>query len=288
MPSSVPLSISVICLPTEHLLGLLSITDYQYIVTLNSGGASPGEAASRCRSQMSRKCWASPFTLCKLRGSSPPAVRKAGLPAGTTSHAQRHHYASILLAVASRCCGGSRAAGSGEREPRAYDIRRIGKQQARGRAAAQGRSAYKIIRQDLGEGAPRRRRIVGEELDPAEEELTEEAATRVLRGESLRSITMDWNERGAKTVGGGSLEQCPSQGHARSLTWRAHPTRRTYARSPLRPPATCGSTGQASACSATHYQLRARPQACSYRLMASCAACAWFISTKHVVHPRAQ
>ena len=28
MPSSVPLSISVICLPTEHLLELLSITSY--------------------------------------------------------------------------------------------------------------------------------------------------------------------------------------------------------------------------------------------------------------------
>ena len=40
MPSSVPLSISVICLPTEHLLQLLSVTDYWYIVTVNSGGAS--------------------------------------------------------------------------------------------------------------------------------------------------------------------------------------------------------------------------------------------------------
>jgi hypothetical protein len=28
MPSSVPLSISVICLPTEHLLQLLSVTYY--------------------------------------------------------------------------------------------------------------------------------------------------------------------------------------------------------------------------------------------------------------------
>jgi hypothetical protein len=36
----VPLSISVIDLPTEHLLGLLSVTDYQYIVTLISGAAS--------------------------------------------------------------------------------------------------------------------------------------------------------------------------------------------------------------------------------------------------------
>ena len=40
MPSSVPLSISVICLLTEHLLELLSVTDYWYIVTLNSGAAS--------------------------------------------------------------------------------------------------------------------------------------------------------------------------------------------------------------------------------------------------------
>jgi hypothetical protein len=40
MPSRIPLSISVICLPTEHLLGLLSDTDYWYIVTLNSGSAS--------------------------------------------------------------------------------------------------------------------------------------------------------------------------------------------------------------------------------------------------------
>jgi hypothetical protein len=36
----VPLSISVICLPTEHLLQLLSVTDYWYIVTMNSDGAS--------------------------------------------------------------------------------------------------------------------------------------------------------------------------------------------------------------------------------------------------------
>ena len=35
---------------------------------------------------------------------------------------------------------------------------------------------YKIIRQDLGEAAPRPRRIVGEGLEPAENELIEEAA----------------------------------------------------------------------------------------------------------------
>src|SRR5215211_2844000 len=40
MPSSVPLSISVICLTTEHFLGLLSVIDYRYIVTLNSGVTS--------------------------------------------------------------------------------------------------------------------------------------------------------------------------------------------------------------------------------------------------------
>jgi integrase len=28
-----------------------------------------------------------------------PAVRKAGLPSGTTSHALRHHFASVLLAA---------------------------------------------------------------------------------------------------------------------------------------------------------------------------------------------
>ena len=62
---------------------------------------------------------------------------------------------------------------------------------------------YKIIRQDLGEGAPRRWRIVGEELEPAEKELIEEAATRVLRGESMRSIAFDFNDRGIRAVAGG-------------------------------------------------------------------------------------
>src|SRR6476661_8026781 len=37
MPSSVPLSISVTCLPMEHLLlQLLGVTDYWYIVALSS------------------------------------------------------------------------------------------------------------------------------------------------------------------------------------------------------------------------------------------------------------
>jgi hypothetical protein len=38
---------------------------------------------------------------------------------------------------------------------------------------------YKIIRPDLGESAPRRWRIVGEELEPTEAEAIKEAATRV-------------------------------------------------------------------------------------------------------------
>jgi site-specific DNA recombinase len=65
---------------------------------------------------------------------------------------------------------------------------------------------YKIIRHDQGEGARRRWRIVGEELEPAEAELIKEAATRVLRGESLRSIAMDWNKRDIKTVGASSTK----------------------------------------------------------------------------------
>jgi hypothetical protein len=62
--------------------------------------------------------------------------------------------------------------------------------------------SYKIVRHDLREGGKRRWRIVGEELEPAEAEAIKEAAARVLRGESLRSIAMDRNERGVKTVGG--------------------------------------------------------------------------------------
>jgi site-specific DNA recombinase len=65
---------------------------------------------------------------------------------------------------------------------------------------------YKIIRHDQGEGARRRWRIVGEEIEPAEAELIKEAATRVLRGESLRSIALDWNKRGIKTVGASSTK----------------------------------------------------------------------------------
>ena len=61
---------------------------------------------------------------------------------------------------------------------------------------------YKIIYHDLGEGARRRYRIIGEELEPAEAEAIQEAATRVLRGESLRSIAFDFNKRGIKPAGG--------------------------------------------------------------------------------------
>jgi site-specific DNA recombinase len=62
---------------------------------------------------------------------------------------------------------------------------------------------YKIIRHDLGEGARRRYRITGEEIEPAEADAIKEAATRVLRGESIRSIAFDFNDRGIKPVGGG-------------------------------------------------------------------------------------
>ena len=62
---------------------------------------------------------------------------------------------------------------------------------------------YKIIRHDLGEGGRRRYRIIREEIEPAEAEAIEEAAARVLRGESIRSIAFDFNDRGIKPVGGG-------------------------------------------------------------------------------------
>jgi hypothetical protein len=40
----------------------------------------------------------------------------------------------------------------------------------------------------------------------AEAEVIKEAATRVLSGESLRSIAMDWNKRRIKPVGGNSTK----------------------------------------------------------------------------------
>ena len=36
----------------------------------------------------------------------------------------------------------------------------------------------------------------------------------MLRGESLRSIAMDWNERGVKTVGGGNVAGLHDQARA--------------------------------------------------------------------------
>jgi site-specific DNA recombinase len=62
---------------------------------------------------------------------------------------------------------------------------------------------YKINRHDLGNGGRRRYRIIGEEIEPAEAEAIKEAATRVLRGESIRSIAFDFNDRGIKPVAGG-------------------------------------------------------------------------------------
>jgi DNA invertase Pin-like site-specific DNA recombinase len=62
---------------------------------------------------------------------------------------------------------------------------------------------YKITRHDLGEGARRRYRIIGEEIEPAEADAIKEAASRVLRGESIRSIAFDFNDRGILAVGGG-------------------------------------------------------------------------------------
>jgi hypothetical protein len=62
---------------------------------------------------------------------------------------------------------------------------------------------YKINRHDLGEGGKRRYRIIGEEIEPAEAEAIKEAAARVLRGESIRSIAFNFNDRGIKPVAGG-------------------------------------------------------------------------------------
>lgn len=61
---------------------------------------------------------------------------------------------------------------------------------------------YKIIRHDLGEGVKRRYRIIGEEIEPADAEAIK-AAARVLRGQSIRSIGFDFDDRGIKPVAGG-------------------------------------------------------------------------------------
>ena len=62
---------------------------------------------------------------------------------------------------------------------------------------------YKIIRHDLGEGGRRRYRSIGEEIEPAEAETIKDAASRVLRGESIRSIAFDFNDRDIKPATGG-------------------------------------------------------------------------------------
>jgi site-specific DNA recombinase len=86
---------------------------------------------------------------------------------------------------------------------------------------------YKIIRRDTGvEGRPQYR-IIGEELKPAEAELIKEAAARVLRGESLRSIAMDWNERGIKPAGGSSTKTSKDGRKARpTVRWQGSMIRR--------------------------------------------------------------
>jgi hypothetical protein len=61
---------------------------------------------------------------------------------------------------------------------------------------------YKIIYHDLGEGSKRQCRIIGEELEPAKADAVREAVSRMLRGESLRSIALDFNRRGIKLAGG--------------------------------------------------------------------------------------
>jgi len=58
-------------------------------------------------------------------------------------------------------------------------------------------------RDDLDGDGRRRYRIIGEEIEPAEAEAIKEAAARVLRGESIRSIAFDFNDRGIKPVAGG-------------------------------------------------------------------------------------
>jgi hypothetical protein len=69
---------------------------------------------------------------------------------------------------------------------------------------------YKINRHDMGEGARRRYRIIGEEIEAAEAEAIKEADARVLRGESIRSIAFDFNDRGIRAVGaaGGQGRHC--------------------------------------------------------------------------------
>jgi hypothetical protein len=53
-----------------------------------------------------------------------------------------------------------------------------------------------------GDRRERRYRIIGEEIEPAEAEAINEAAARALRGESIRSIAFDFNDRGISKWGG--------------------------------------------------------------------------------------
>jgi site-specific DNA recombinase len=46
-------------------------------------------------------------------------------------------------------------------------------------------------------------RIIGDEIKPVEAEPIKEAAARVLGGESIRSIAVDFNDRGIRAVGDG-------------------------------------------------------------------------------------
>jgi len=73
---------------------------------------------------------------------------------------------------------------------------------------------YKIIRHDLGEGGKRRYRIIGEEIEPAEAEAIKEAAARVLRGESIRSIAFDFNDRGIRRREVGRVDAASRAGFA--------------------------------------------------------------------------
>jgi hypothetical protein len=70
-----------------------------------------------------------------------------------------------------------------------------------GRAAGRDRSA---TRSSITTWAKRQRqrRIIREELEPAEADAVREAVSRVLKGESLRSIAFDFNKRGIKPAGG--------------------------------------------------------------------------------------
>lgn len=62
---------------------------------------------------------------------------------------------------------------------------------------------YQPVYVDPNEEDPRFRRKIREDLHDAEAPLVREAAERALRGESLRGIATDWNDRGVTRVKGG-------------------------------------------------------------------------------------